>query len=83
MPNKIPYLTKKHLIVLADELAEDKIFYNSMIAWHEKYKRLTDYCNSANDRFDIKTFNKRIKSTYEHRCNKLDVKPELLRFADA
>lgn len=83
MPNKIPYLTKKHLIVLADELAEDKIFYNSMIAWHEKYKRLTDYCNSANERFDIKIFNKRIKSTYEIRCNKLGVKSTMLEFSNA
>ena len=57
MPNKIPYLTKKHLIVLADELAEDKIFYNSMIAWHEKYKRLKHLTSVLNQLMNIDAIN--------------------------
>ena len=64
MPS-IPYMTKKHFFVLADELGHDKFFYNSEIAYHEKYARLTAYCIKSNARFDIDTFNKRIEQTYK------------------
>ena len=63
MPN-IPYMTKKHFTVLADELGHDKFYYNSKIAYHEKLTRLTTYCVKTNIRFDIDTFNKRIEHTY-------------------
>ena len=30
MPNTTPYMTQKHFEVLADELAQDKFFYDSL-----------------------------------------------------
>ena len=60
-----PYMTQKHFEVLADELAHDKFFYDCLIAYHEKYARLTAYCIKSNARFDIDTFNKRIEQTYK------------------
>ena len=50
MPN-IPYMTKKHFTVLADELGHDKFYYNSKIAYHEKLTRLTAYCIKSNHYF--------------------------------
>ena len=33
----VPYMTKKHFIVLADELAHDKFYYDSIIAYQNFY----------------------------------------------
>ena len=52
-------LTKKHFEVLADELAEDKIFYNRL-SYREKLNRMVKYCQSINPRFRLKSFLSRI-----------------------
>ena len=52
---KTPYMTKRHFIVLADELGADKFYYNSKIAYHEKLERMLKYCQEANAMFDDKT----------------------------
>jgi len=59
-----PYITQKHFIVLADELAQDKFFYDSLIAYHEKLDRMIKYCQNSNERFDVKKFTDRIDLTY-------------------
>jgi len=63
MPNT-PYMTQKHFIVLADELAQDKFFYDSLIAYHEKLDRMIKYCQDANPRFNLELFTARIDLTY-------------------
>ena len=67
----VPYMTKKHFIVLADELAHDKFYYDSMIAYHEKYARLTEYCAKANSSFNLNDFNKRLNTTYKNLVSKM------------
>ena len=57
---KTPYMTKRHFIVLADELGTDKFYYNSKIAYHEKLERLISYCQQSNARFNLDTFKARI-----------------------
>ena len=64
MPNTTPYMTQKHFEVLADELAQDKFFYDSLIAFHEKLDRMIKYCQDSNERFDVKKFTDRIDLTY-------------------
>lgn len=64
MPNTTPYMTQKHFEVLADELAQDKFFYDSLIAYHEKLDRMIKYCQDSNERFDVKKFTARIDKTY-------------------
>ena len=59
-----PYMTQKHFTVLADELAQDKFFYDSLIAFHEKMDRMIKYCQDSNERFDVKKFIARIDLTY-------------------
>ena len=59
-----PYMTQKHFEVLADELAQDKFFYDSLIAFHEKLDRMIKYCQDSNERFDVKKFTARIDLTY-------------------
>ena len=49
-------MTQKHFIVLADELAQDKFFYDSLIAYHEKLDRMIKYCQDSNERFNFKKF---------------------------
>ena len=62
---KTPYMTKRHFIILADELGADKFYYNSKIAYHEKLERMLKYCQEANAMFDIITFKVRIKKGYD------------------
>jgi len=71
---KVPYMTKKHFVVLAEELAGDKLFYTSAIQYHEKLERMIKYCEASNDRFDLKTFTAHIDKTYKNLCNDLNVK---------
>ena len=61
----IPYMTKKHFEVLADELAQDKFFYESSIAYHEKLDRMIKYCQASNDAFNIDFFTTRIDRNYK------------------
>ena len=60
LTNKIPYMTRRHFIVLADELGADKFYYSSKIVYHEKLKRLINYCQKSNARFNLDTFKARI-----------------------
>ncbi len=73
---KIPYMTKKHFVVLAEELAGDKLFYTSAIQYHEKLERMIKYCEASNDRFNLKNFTAHIDKTYKNLCNDLNVKKE-------
>ena len=57
-------LTRQHFVLLADELAEDKLNYNPL-AYHEKLKRMLDFCKVVNPKFKPKTFLTRITRTYE------------------
>jgi len=79
---KPPYMTKKHFIVLAEELAGDKLFYNSAIKFHEKLERMIRYCEASNDRFDLETFTAHIDKTYKNLCEDLKVKPELTKSSE-
>jgi len=74
---KVPYMTKKHFVVLAEELAGDKLFYTSAIKYHEKLERMIKYCEASNDMFNLKTFTAHIDKTYKNLCNDLKVKPVL------
>jgi len=76
---KTPYMTKKHFIVLAEELAGDKLFYTSAIKFHEKLERMIRYCEASNDRFDLKVFTAHIDKTYKNLCADLKVKPVLTK----
>ena len=74
MPSKnVPYMTKKHFVVLAEELAGDKIYYNSAIKYHEKLERMIKYCEASNEDFNTKTFTAHINKTYEALKIKLGV----------
>ena len=57
-------LSRQHFVLLADELAEDKLNYNPL-AYHEKLKRMLNFCKEVNPRFKNKTFLTRISKTYE------------------
>jgi hypothetical protein len=59
-----PYMTQRHFEVLADELAQDKFFYDSLIAYHEKLDRMIKYCQDSNPRFNLELFTARIDLTY-------------------
>ena len=61
---KIPYMTRRHFIVLADELGADKFYYSSKIAYHEKLERLISYCQQSNTRFNLDTFKARIDKSF-------------------
>ena len=74
---KPPYMTKKHFVVLAEELAGDKLFYTSAIKFHEKLERMIKYCEESNDRFDLKVFTAHIDKTYKNLCEDLNVKGEV------
>ena len=79
---KVPYMTKKHFVVLAEELAGDKLFYTSAIKFHEKLERMIKYCEASNDRFDLKVFIAHIDKTYKNLCDDLNVKPELTKSSE-
>ena len=58
-------MTKKHFEVLADELAQDKFYYESSIAYHEKLDRMIKYCQASNDAFKVDDFTARIDRNYK------------------
>ena len=62
--NKISYMTRRHFIILADELGTDKFYYKSEIAYHEKLERLINYCQKSNARFNLDTFKARIDKSF-------------------
>ena len=57
-------LSRQHFVLLADELAEDKLYYNPL-SYHEKLKRMLAFCKETNPKFKNKTFLTRITKTYE------------------
>ena len=61
----IPYMTRRHFTVLADELGADKFWYKSEIAYHEKLERMIKYCQLSNPRFNLDTFKDRIDKTFK------------------
>jgi len=79
---KTPYMTKKHFVVLAEELAGDKLFYTSAIKFHEKLERMIRYCEASNDRFDLKVFTAHIDKTYKNLCADLKVNPVLTKSSE-
>ena len=64
-------LTRKHFIVLADELASDKLFYKSEIEFEEKYDRMVKYCKSINSNFNSDRFRLHMLSQYEIKKDEL------------
>jgi len=65
-------LSKKDFIILADEMANDKLFF-SEIKFHEKLDRISAYLLKQNPRFKIGIFMDRINKTYKDITNKLEV----------
>ena len=57
-------LSRQHFVLLADELAEDKLYYNPL-SYHEKLKRMLSFCKEINPKFKNKTFLTRITKTHE------------------
>ena len=58
-------LTRKHFKVLAEELAEDKLYYKSKILFDEKYNRIVVYCKSINKNFSPDRFYSYMLKHYE------------------
>ena len=67
-------LSRKHFILLAEELAQDKIYYKSIISYNEKLDRLCSYCAKSNHRFDKTKFIAFINKTYKNLVKELDKK---------
>jgi len=65
-------LSKKDFIILADEMANDKLFFNE-IMFHEKLDRMSAYLLKQNPRFKIEIFMDRINKTYKNITDKLEV----------
>jgi len=72
--NNIPYMTRKHFVMLAEELAQDKIYYKSIISYNEKLNRLCSYCANANPKFDKTRFIAFIDKTYKKSVKDLNKK---------
>ena len=53
-------LSRKDFILLAEELAQSKLYYKSPISYNEQVERLTAYCIKSNPRFD-KTYKNLVK----------------------
>ena len=70
----IKMLTRKHFIVLADELASDKLFYKSEIEFDEKYNRMTAYCKSINKKFNADRFKSYMLKQYEIKKSELNAR---------
>ena len=67
-----PYMTRRHFIMLADELAHDKVYYKSPLSYHEKLIRLVTYCQASNSKFNIKSFRARINKSYNKLVKSLE-----------
>jgi hypothetical protein len=65
-------LSKKDFIILADEMANDKLFFNK-IMFHEKLDRMSAYLLKQNPRFKIGIFMDRINKTYKNTLDKMEV----------
>jgi len=69
-----PYMTRKHFIMLAEELAHDRVYYNSPISYHEKLDRMIAYCQASNKDFNLKSFKAKLDKTYTSLITKLGKK---------
>jgi len=67
-----PYMTRRHFIMLADELAHDKVYYKSPLSYHEKLNRMVAYCQASNADFNLATFRARINKTYDRLVKSLE-----------
>ena len=67
-------LSKKDFILLAEELAQSKLYYKSPISYNEQVERLTAYCIKSNPRFDKTRFIAFIDKTYKNLVKELDKK---------
>ena len=63
--NRPPYMTRRHFVMLAEELAHDKLYYTNPLSYHEKLNRMITYCQASNEKFNIKSFKAKIDSTYK------------------
>ena len=67
-------LSRKDFILLAEELAQSKLYYKSPISYNEQLERLTAYCIKSNPRFDKTKFIAFIDKTYKNLVKELDKK---------
>ena len=67
-------LSRKGFILLAEELAQSKLYYKSPISYNEQVERLTAYCIKSNPRFDKTKFIAFIDKTYKNLVKELDKK---------
>ena len=67
-----PKLTRQHFTMLADELAQDKVYYKSPLSYHEKLNRMVAYCQASNVNFNLATFRARINKTYDRLVKSLE-----------
>ena len=67
-------LSKKDFILLAEELAQSKLYYKSPISYNEQLERLTAYCIKSNPRFDKTRFIAFIDKTYKNLVKELNKK---------
>ena len=67
-------LSKKDFILLAEELAQSKLYYKSPISYNEQLERLTAYCIKSNPRFDKTRFIAFINKTYKNLVKELEKK---------
>ena len=65
-------LTRKQFILLAEELAQDKIYYKSQLSYNEKLDRMASYCAKSSRRFDKTKFIEFIDKTYKKLVNDLN-----------
>ena len=72
--NRPPYMTRRHFIMLAEELAHDKVYYNSPISYHEKLDRMIAYCQASNKDFNLKSFKAKIDEAYTSLITELEKK---------
>ena len=67
-------LSRKDFILLAEELAQSKLYYKSPISYNEQVERLTAYCIKSNPRFDKTRFIAFIDKTYKNLVKELNKK---------
>ena len=67
-------LSRKDFILLAEELAQSKLYYKSPISYNEQLERLTAYCIKSNPRFDKTRFIAFINKTYKNIVKELEKK---------
>ena len=67
-------LSRKDFILLAEELAQSKLYFKSPISYNEQLERLTAYCIKSNPRFDKTRFIAFINKTYKNLVKELEKK---------